>query len=64
MSDAGAGIRLRFGRAGSEQIGAALDTVLDDPSYAAAARRIGDSFRAAGGAAAAADALLSLAGRG
>jgi hypothetical protein len=39
-------------------VAAAVDTVLGDPAYAAAAARIGDSFRAAGGADAAADALL------
>jgi len=58
--DAGAGIRLRFSRADAGQIGEAVDTVLADPGYAAAARRIGDSFRAAGGAQAAATHLLEL----
>lgn len=53
----GAGVRVPFGRAGHERIGAALDAVLTEPGYAAAARRIGASFRAAGGAPAAADRL-------
>jgi len=61
VTDAGAGIRLRFTRAGADQVGAALDRVLTDPAYALAAHRIGDSFRAAGGAASAAQALLTLA---
>src|SRR6185295_1611698 len=59
--DAGAGVRLRFNRADADQIGAAVDKVLADPAYAAAARHIGDSFRAAGGARAAADHLVELA---
>jgi UDP:flavonoid glycosyltransferase YjiC (YdhE family) len=54
---AGAAVRLRFARAGAAQIAAAVDTVLGDPSYAVAAARIGASFRSAGGAEAAADAL-------
>jgi MGT family glycosyltransferase len=52
--DAGAGVRLRFGRASADQIGTAIDTVLTDPVYREAARRIQGSFRAAGGADAAA----------
>ena len=63
VQDAGAGLRLRFGRANAEQIGAALDTVLADPSFGASARRIGDSFRTAGGAPAAAEALENLTAR-
>ncbi|GIJ67164.1 glycosyltransferase [Virgisporangium ochraceum] len=58
---AGAAVRLRFARAGVAQVAAAVDTVLGDPAYAAAAARIGASFRAAGGAGAAADALVELA---
>ncbi|MFI6370030.1 glycosyltransferase [Streptomyces sp. NPDC050546] len=54
VTGAGAGVRVRFGRADRRRIGAALDAVLDGPAYRAAARRVGDSFRAAGGAAAAA----------
>ncbi len=37
-----------------------LLAVLDDPSYRAAARRVGESFAAAGGAPAAADQLETL----
>lgn len=54
VTGAGAGVRVRFGCADRRRIGAALDAVLDGPAYRAAARRVGDSFRAAGGAAAAA----------
>jgi MGT family glycosyltransferase len=61
VTDAGAGVRLRFTRAGHDQVGAALDRVLTDPAYALAAGRIGASFRAAGGARSAAQALLTLA---
>ncbi|MEY9962735.1 UDP:flavonoid glycosyltransferase YjiC (YdhE family) [Streptacidiphilus sp. MAP12-16] len=54
---AGAGIRVRFGRTSAARLGEAVDTVLDAPAYRAAAQRIAASFRAAGGAAAAADHL-------
>lgn len=54
---AGAGVRVRFAHARAQHIGAAVDTVLGEPSYANAARAIADSFRTAGGAAAAADQL-------
>ncbi|HEX4226278.1 MAG TPA: nucleotide disphospho-sugar-binding domain-containing protein [Pseudonocardiaceae bacterium] len=57
---AGAGIRLRFTRAGAEQIGAAIDSVLGDASLRNAARAVGESFRQAGGASAAAQALVQL----
>lgn len=59
--EAGAGVRLRFTRSTPEHIGAALDEVLTDPGYAAAAGRIGASFRAAGGAPEAARELAVLA---
>jgi UDP:flavonoid glycosyltransferase YjiC (YdhE family) len=59
--DAGVALRLRFGRARPEQIGAALDRLLAEPEYASAAGRVAASFRAAGGAAAAADHLVHLA---
>jgi MGT family glycosyltransferase len=59
---AGAGVRVRFGRVRAGGLAAALSEVLDDPGYRAAARRVGESFARAGGAAAAArrieDALL------
>ncbi|WP_034274834.1 glycosyltransferase [Haloechinothrix halophila] len=57
----GAGLRLRFARATSSHIGAAIDTVLSEDTYRVAARRIARSFRAAGGAVAAADHLVALA---
>ncbi|MEY9857924.1 MGT family glycosyltransferase [Catenulispora sp. GAS73] len=57
---AGAGVRIRFAHAGAVQIGAALDQVLGKPEFAAAARRIGESFRSAGGADAAAGHLEAM----
>ncbi|KND25291.1 glycosyltransferase [Streptomyces acidiscabies] len=60
---AGAGVRVRFGRVGAQQLGAALDAVLDEPSYRARAARVGAAFRAAGGADAAAVHLEELAER-
>ncbi|HEY3603917.1 MAG TPA: glycosyltransferase [Sporichthyaceae bacterium] len=54
---AGAGVRVRFGRVTAERLGEAVDAVLDDPIYRKSAEYVGDSFRAAGGAAAAADHL-------
>ncbi|MBD3009963.1 glycosyltransferase [Streptomyces sp. 5-10] len=62
--DAGAGIRVRFGRARAAAIGEALDAVLHEPRYRAAAERVGASFRAAGGATAAAAHLERLATTG
>lgn len=59
--NAGAGIRVRFGRVTAPRLGEALDAVLHDPGYRAAAARVGTSFRAAGGAAAAAAHLEQLA---
>ncbi|HEY3872245.1 MAG TPA: nucleotide disphospho-sugar-binding domain-containing protein [Actinocrinis sp.] len=60
---AGAGIRVRFDGTPPERLRTALLTVLDDPSYRAAAGRVRESFRAAGGAPAAADHLEALARR-
>jgi len=60
VTDAGAGVRLRFGRAKASEIRAALCEVLDNPSYRQAAGRLRASFEAAGGAAAAAEALEAL----
>lgn len=57
---AGAGVRVRFDRAGAAQIGEALDTVLDDPRYREGAARIRDSFAAAGDSQGAADQLAML----
>ncbi|MER6563724.1 glycosyltransferase, partial [Streptomyces sp. NPDC001027] len=59
--DAGAGVRVRFGRVTAQRFGAALDFVLDDPGPRAAAVRIRTAFRAAGGAPAAAARLDALA---
>ncbi|WP_371501764.1 glycosyltransferase [Kitasatospora sp. NBC_00374] len=61
VTAAGAGVRVRFGRTGAQRLGQALDAVLDDPAHRCAARRIGASFRSAGGAAAAATRLEHLA---
>ncbi|MDQ2881366.1 MAG: glycosyltransferase [Actinomycetota bacterium] len=60
VADAGAGIRVHFGRVGSAELRHALTTLLDDPSYRAAARRVQTSFATAGGATAAADHLEKL----
>jgi MGT family glycosyltransferase len=51
---AGAGIRVRYGRVTAAQLGSALDTVLQEPTHRAAASQISTAFRAAGGAPAAA----------
>jgi MGT family glycosyltransferase len=59
--DAGAGLRVRFGRVTAPRLGATLDTVLHDPAHRAAAARIRTAFRAAGGARAAANHLARLA---
>jgi MGT family glycosyltransferase len=61
VTRAGAALRLRFDHAGAEQIGSAIDTVLADPAYRANAERIQRSFHQAGGAAAAARELVTLA---
>lgn len=58
--DAGAGVRVHFGRVDATGLRSALTTVLDDPSYPAAAQRVQTSFADAGGAAAAADHLENL----
>jgi UDP:flavonoid glycosyltransferase YjiC (YdhE family) len=63
VADAGAGVRLRFGRADAPRIAGAIGTVLTDPAYQAAAERIGRTFRAAGGSVAAAQRLETLACR-
>lgn len=60
VADAGAGIRLRFGRLRPAELRDAVQAVLGDSSYRAAAARIRDSFTAAGGAAAAAGHLEKL----
>ncbi|HWG23882.1 glycosyltransferase [Actinospica sp.] len=58
--DAGVAERIRFGRARAEQIGTALDRILTQPGYRAAAERVAASFKAAGGADAAARHLVEL----
>ncbi|MEU7337476.1 glycosyltransferase [Streptomyces sp. NPDC007074] len=59
---AGAGVRLRFGRADAAGIGAAVEAVLDPAGgHRKAAEAVGESFRAAGGSESAADHLVSLA---
>lgn len=58
---AGAGVRVRFGRTRAAALGEAIDAVLDEPGHRAAAERVGASFRAAGGAHAAARHLERLA---
>ncbi|WP_394617231.1 glycosyltransferase [Lentzea sp. JNUCC 0626] len=60
VARAGAGVRLRFSHAKAAHIGKALDDVLTEPSFTAAARRVRDSFVAAGGACAAADVVERL----
>lgn len=63
--DAGAGVRLRFTRSTADQIGAALDRVLDPASgHRAAAEAVGASFREAGGARTAAGHLVRLSQEG
>jgi MGT family glycosyltransferase len=59
--DAGVGVRLKYGRVNSDEIVEALLAVLETSSYSQAALRIQASFRAAGGASAAADRLELLA---
>ena len=56
----GAGMQVRFGRVQPAEMAVALRSVLDDPAYRAAARRIGASFALAGGALTAADLLEKL----
>jgi MGT family glycosyltransferase len=60
VTEAGAGVRVKFGRVGAEELRAAIRAVLDDPGYAAGAARIRKSFEAAGGAQAAAQRLEEL----
>jgi MGT family glycosyltransferase len=59
---AGAGIRVRYGRVSAAPLREAVSRVLNEPEFRAAAERVRDSFRAAGGAEAAADAIAGLAG--
>jgi MGT family glycosyltransferase len=50
VTEAGAGLRVRFGRVGAERLRAAVEEVMTAPAYAEAACRIGRSFEEAGGA--------------
>src|SRR5262249_14394479 len=58
---AGAGLRVRFAHPTPAAIGAAVTRVLDEPSFRAAAARVGESFRAACGAARAAELIVEAA---
>jgi UDP:flavonoid glycosyltransferase YjiC (YdhE family) len=60
IAAAGAGLRVRFTRSTAGELREALVRVLDDPSFRDAAGRVGASFKAAGGAAAAADRLEAI----
>jgi MGT family glycosyltransferase len=57
---AGAGVRVKFARAGVPMLRAALDTVLHEPDHRKAAERVQASFATAGGPPAAADRLEQL----
>jgi zeaxanthin glucosyltransferase len=59
--DAGAGVRLRFGRTTAGQLRTAIESTLDNPDYAEGARTIQRSFATAGGSGAAARCLVDLA---
>lgn len=58
--DAGAGLRLKFGRVRAEELRAAVRRVLEEPGFRQAAARIERSFSGAGGAAKAADLLEAI----
>jgi UDP:flavonoid glycosyltransferase YjiC (YdhE family) len=59
--DAGAGVRVRFGRVTAKLLAGAIEAVLDEErGFRSAARRIGRSFQDAGGSRAAADQLEEL----
>ena len=58
---AGAAVRVKFARVNAAALATAIDQALTDPALLAAAERIQASFAAAGGPAAAADALEALA---
>ncbi|HXA33079.1 MAG TPA: glycosyltransferase [Acidimicrobiales bacterium] len=62
--EAGAGLRVRFGRVRAPELRAVLTAVLTEPRYREAAGRVQDSFRIAGGAEAAARRLAALATTG
>lgn len=60
VESCGAGVRVRFGRVRGGDLKVAIDSVLDEPRYRAAAERVQSSFTAAGGEKAAADSLEGL----
>ncbi|HJQ45294.1 MAG TPA: glycosyltransferase [Amycolatopsis sp.] len=60
VARAGVGVEVSFFRATAGRIGAAIDAVLDDPSFRHRATAVRESFRSAGGAPAAADHLEKL----
>lgn len=62
VTDAGAGIRVKFGRVRAPALADAIRAVLDEAAYRSAAAGLAASFAAAGGPEAAACALESLAG--
>jgi MGT family glycosyltransferase len=57
---AGAGLRVKFGRVGPDELAGAIDRVLTEPSFREAAASIRASFVQAGGAKSAADAVEEL----
>jgi MGT family glycosyltransferase len=57
---AGAGLRVKFGRVGPEQLAGAVHQVVTDPSFKEAAESVRASFVQAGGAGSAADAVEEL----
>jgi MGT family glycosyltransferase len=59
--DAGAGIRVKFGRVKAGELRAAVHSVLHDPAFADSAARVSESFAGAGGAPRAAELLEELA---
>jgi len=59
--DAGAAVRVKFGRVRAPELAGAMASVLDQPGYREAAGRLRASFEASGGSVAAAAALESLA---
>lgn len=64
VTDAGAAVRVKFGRVRAASLAEAITAVLEKPSYRLAAGRLRASFEAAGGPAAAALALEAMAAGG
>jgi MGT family glycosyltransferase len=57
---AGAGVRVKFGRVGPDELAGAIDRVLTEPTFREAAASVQASFVQAGGAGSAADAVEEL----